>query len=278
MSNVVETPRRDLRRELLPFWRPIRGPLLAVILVLVGWELVVRSGRFIPVLLPGVGTVARTFVDLLADGTLISNTAVTLVRMNVGYVVAATLGITFGLLMGRLPLFEEFGAPLVAFLLPIPSLALVPLFTVWFGLGSAPAIILVVFVSTPPILLNTWTGVRSIDPVLVRAGRAMGLRGFELFRRVILPAAFPGILTGLRFGLSIAWRAIIAGELISATETGLGWMLFDAREWLRADVMFATLFVMALLGIVIEKFGFAVIDRYTVIRWGMVTSQDAVAG
>lgn len=249
----------------------IRGSVAAVLVVAAVWQALAMSGTFPTILLPPIETVAETFVRLVASGELIINTGITLGRMLSGYSVAVGLGVTVGLLMGRFGLAEELGSPLVAFLLPIPSLALVPLFTIWFGLGSTATIVLVIFVATPPIVMNTWTGVKSIEPVLFRAASSMGVRGTRLFVKVVIPAALPFILTGLRFGLSIAWRAVIAGELISATETGLGWMLFDAREWLRADVMFATLFVMAVLGLAIEKIGFAAIDRYTVERWGMVT-------
>ncbi|MGH2598575.1 MAG: ABC transporter permease [Dehalococcoidia bacterium] len=261
-------------RRRAPTWRRVRGSVGAILLTVALWELVARSELFPPVLLPGVGEVAGTFLRVLLDGTLLANTATTAARLVTGYVIAVVLGIGGGLLMGRSRLSEEIGLPLVSFLLPIPSIALVPLFTIWFGLGSLPTIVLVIFVATPPIALNTYTGVRGIDPVLLRAASAMGSRGADLFRKVMLPAALPGILAGLRFGLSVAWRATIAGELISATETGLGWMLFDAREFLHTDVMLATLVAMALLGMVIERIGFEVIERRTLMRWGMTPAAE----
>lgn len=255
-----------------PVFRAIRGPLAVGILIIGVWEYLVISRTFPPVLLPGILSVASTFVSMIADGTLLINTAATLSRMFLGYFVAVIAGVTAGLLMGRSQLSEELGVPLVSFLLPIPSLAIVPLFTIWFGLGATPTIALVIFVSIPPIVVNTWAGLKSVDPVLLRAAQACGVRGARLFTRVLLPGSLPGVLAGLRFGLSVAWRAVIAGELISATTTGLGWLLFDAREWLRTDQMFVTLMTMALLGMLMERVGFAAVDRMTVERWGMVTA------
>lgn len=259
-------------------WMMTRASLTTLIAVVVVWELLARSGRFSAALLPDVGRVTRTFVELVSSGVLIENTAITMGRMLFGYGVAVALGITFGFVMAHWRLPEELGLPVVSFLLPIPSLALVPLFTIWFGLGGLPTIMLVIFVATPPIIMNTWSGAKSVDEVLLRAATSMGIRGVRLFRRVIFPAALPFTLAGLRFGLSIAWRAVIAGELISATDSGLGFMLFDARDWLRPDVMFAVLIVMAVLGMLIEKVVFTAIDRATVIRWGMVSAAGKETG
>jgi NitT/TauT family transport system permease protein len=252
-------------------WLAMRGSLTTLLVVIVVWELLARSGRFSPSLLPDVARVSRTFLDLLTSGVLLENTAITMGRMLFGYGVAIMLGITLGFSMAHWKIPEELGLPVVSFLLPIPSLALVPLFTIWFGLGGLPTIMLVIFVATPPIILNTWSGTKNVDEVLVRAASSMGVSGLRMFARVIFPAALPFILAGLRFGLSVAWRAVIAGELISATDSGLGFMLFDARNWMRPDVMFATLIVIAVLGMVIEKAVFAAIDRATVMRWGMVS-------
>ena len=155
---------------------------------------------------------------------------------------------------------------------PIPGLAYAPLFMLWFGLGNLPAILLVGFVSAFPIILNSWTGVRTVREIWVRAAQAMGAEDRQLFRQVILPGALPHILTGLRIGLSQAWRILVAVEMLAAVPWGLGWLIFGARKFLNTDAMMAGVIVIALIGLALEKFVFQKIENYTVVRWGMIGS------
>ncbi|MHB8618677.1 MAG: ABC transporter permease, partial [Chloroflexota bacterium] len=159
--------------------------------------------------------------------------------------------------------------PLAGLLLPIPSVALIPLFILWFGLGSMPIVVLIAFSALLPTMLSTWTGMRGVNPVLVKAAHAMNVRGLTLFWKVVLPGSVPAVLSGLRLGLAQAWRAAVAGEMIAGISHGLGIMIFSAQQFVQTDVMLATLLVIGPMGLVLEKVLFQTVERRTIEKWGM---------
>ena len=136
--------------------------------------------------------------------------------------------------------------------------------------GNAAAIALVVYAAAFPLLLNTWTGVRAVNRLWLRAATAMGADEAALFRKVVLPGALPFVIAGLRQAFARSWIAVVGGEMIAATSRGLGWVIFDAREYLNTDVMLGTLAVIGLVGLAFERWVFQGVERRTVGRWGMV--------
>jgi NitT/TauT family transport system permease protein len=172
--------------------------------------------------------------------------------------------------MGRFRPVEGFFLPLASALMPIPSLAWVPVFILWFGLGNATAIGIVFYAALFPVMLNAWTGVRAVNPLWLRAAGAMGADERSLFWKVIIPGASPFIITGLRQAFLRAWIAVVGAEMLAASDWGLGWVIFDAKEFLRADVMLASLAVIGLIGFLVERLVFGSLERATVQRWGMV--------
>jgi NitT/TauT family transport system permease protein len=252
---------RGLLRGALPF-----------IVVGAAWESVARSGAFPARLFPTLEQVAATFGRLMAEGILPHHAALTLYRLAVGFAIAAVVGVALGIAMGRSRRAEAFLLPLVSIGAPIPGLAYAPLFLLWFGLGDSGSIVLVAFVSAFPVTLNTWTGVKAVKEIWVRAARTMGADERRLFRYVIIPGAAPYILTGLRLALAQAWRILVAVEMLAAVPWGLGWLIFGAREFLNTDAMLAGIAMIALIGVALEKFAFEPIERYTVVRWGMMAA------
>ncbi|HEX7125545.1 MAG TPA: ABC transporter permease [Thermodesulfobacteriota bacterium] len=236
------------------------------------WEAIARFGPFPPKLFPGVEAVAAALGRLVASGVLFEHIGGTLVRLVVGFAIGAVVGLVVGVLMGRYRAAEDLCLPLVSIGAPIPGLAYAPLFILWFGLGDRSAVLLVAFATTFPVVTNVWTGVKTVRPVWIRAAEAMGLSDRQLFRKVILPAALPLSLTGLRLGLARAWRVLVAAEMLTAVPAGLGWLIFGAREFLNTDVMLAGIAVIGLIGLALEKLVFERIERFTVVRWGMVTA------
>ena len=156
---------------------------------------------------------------------------------------AVAVGLPLGILMARFKPIENFFMPLVSALMPIPSLAWVPVFILWFGLGNTVAILIVFYAALFPMLLNTWSGVRAVNPLWLRAAGAMGANERALFWKVIVPGASPFIITGLRQAFLRAWIAVIGAEFLAASDWGLGWVIFDAKEFLNADLMLASLVV-----------------------------------
>jgi NitT/TauT family transport system permease protein len=140
----------------------------------------------------------------------------------------------------------------------------------WFGIGNLTTILIVFYAATFPIIFNTWSGVRSVNPLWLRAAGAMGADEQKLFWKVIIPGASPFIITGMRQAFLRAWIAVVGAEMIAASDWGLGWVIFDAKEFLNADVMLASLLVIGGIGYAFERLVFGSIERATVQRWGMV--------
>jgi len=236
------------------------------------WQAFAWWGPFPPKLFPGVDKIVSAFVRLIVTGILPVHAFWTLVRLVVGFGLGAALGVAVGMAMGRSRWAEDLLLPIVSVGNPIPGLAYAPLFVIWFGLGDVPAILLVGFAASFPVAVNTWTGVKTVKEIWIRAARSMGAGERQLFRKVVLPGALPYLLTGLRLGLARAWRVLIAVEMLTSVRLGLGWLIFGAREFLNTDVMLAGIAVIGLVGLGLEKLVFERLERFTVVRWGMLTA------
>ena len=252
--------------ERIRSWR--RGAL-SLIAVATLYQVAARSGYFAPALMPPLGTVAQTLLDSILDGSMLHHAAATLSRVIVGFGLAVAVGLPLGVLMGRFRGVEQFVLPLSSALMPIPSLAWVPVFILWFGLGNTVTILIVFYAALFPMLLNTWTGVRSVNPIWLRAAGAMGANERTLFWKVIIPGASPFIITGLRQSFLRSWIAVIGAEMLAGSDYGLGWVIFDAKQFLNTDVMLASLVVIGCIGFLAERLIFGSIERATIYRWGM---------
>lgn len=251
-------------------WRMLRRAAVTLALAAAVYQAIAMSGMFAPALVPSLERVASAFVTGIADGTMIAHAAATMYRVAVGFSLAIMVGVPLGILMARFRLVENFFMPLVSALMPIPSLAWVPVFILWFGLGNTVAILIVFYAAMFPLLVNTWTGVRAVNPLWLRAAGAMGANERALFWKVMLPGAFPFVITGLRQAFLRAWIAVVGAEMLAASDWGLGWIIFDAKEFLNADVMLASLALIGLIGFAFERLMFGSLERLTVQRWGMV--------
>ena len=243
---------------------------VTIVVTLALYEAVARTGYFPPALMPTLPKVWTALYGSLIDGTMIVHAASTLYRVLVGLGIAVAVGLPLGILMARFKPLEHFFMPLVSALMPIPSLAWVPVFILWFGLGNTVAILIVFYAALFPMLLNTWSGVRAVNPIWLRAAGAMGANERSLFWKVIVPGAAPLIITGVRQAFLRAWIAVIGAEFLAASDFGLGWVIFDAKEFLNADLMIASLIVIGTIGFAFERLVFGSIEKATVQRWGMV--------
>ncbi len=251
LSSVPELMDAGLRGSRLPRGRALALRLAAIVAFLALWSLlsgaVVVLKLFNPIFLPGPWLVLGSILDMAVRGTLWIHLAATLERVAMGFGVGATLGVALGLAAGQLTPVRNVIEPLVELLRPIPPLALLPMFIVWVGIGEASKIGFITYATFFPIFLTTVTGVRQIDPLLVRAAQSLGARGVALFTRVILPAALPDILTGLRLGVALAFFVIVISEFIGA-EHGLGYLINDGRNFFLVPQMLGAAVVLGLLG------------------------------
>ena len=255
--------------------RSVAGAVAAFGLAAAAWEAFARSGALPHAITPSLIEVLGAVGRMVGNGTLFVHVGYTLLRIGGGLGAAAMIGIPVGMLMGRATRVERFVLPLVSVLSPIPSLAWVPIFILWFGLGNVASIALVFYAATFPMILNTWTGVRSVNPLWIRAAEAMGAGPGAVFRQVVLPGALPFVIAGLRQAFARGWIAVVGGEMIAATSWGLGWVIFDSKEFLDTDVMLGSLAVIGLLGLGFERLVFGALERRTVERWGMVRTARA---
>jgi NitT/TauT family transport system permease protein len=245
---------------------------IAFVVIAIAWQAAVWAGVFPPKLFPSLVTVGDTLVRLTLNGTMLVAAVATLFRLLFGFLLAAIVGIVAGLLMGRMQWIEDALLPLVSFMYPIPGIAYAPLFVLWFGLGDVPAILLVAVATSFTVIINTWKGVKAVKPVWIRSAQAMGASERHIFARVILPGALPYVLTGLRLGLASAWRILVAVEMLMSVTHGLGWLIFGSQQFLNTDVMLATIAVIGIVGMLLEREVFLRLERATVVRWGMMTS------
>jgi sulfonate transport system permease protein len=223
------------------------APWIAPLLLLAVWELASRTGLLPPVLLPAPFDVLRAAISATEQGGLLTHIGVSALRAAAGLLIGASLGLLLGLATGlsrRLQLLLD--TPL-QMLRAVPPLSLVPLVILWFGLGETAKLFMVAVAVVFPVYLNTFHGVRSVDPQLIEMARMYRVSGVALYREIILPGALPSILVGLRFALGIAWLVLIVAETIGATQ-GLGYVAMNAREFMQMDVLVLTIVLWALLG------------------------------
>mgnify|MGYP005811093637 CR=1 FL=1 len=250
-------------------------------LVLMVWEGLSRAGKISPAILPAPSQVVVRWWQYLIpyeaydpsegsrlawifSGELPQDALGSLSRVLTGFFIGAGLALPLGLLMGRKPLFHELFSPVLEIVRPIPPIAFIPLSILWFGLGNPPAFFLISLGAFFPVLVNTIAGVRNVDAIYIRAAKNLGANEATLFRRIILPAAMPYILTGIRVGIGVAFIVVIVAEM-TAVNKGLGYRILEAREFMWSDKIIAGMITIGFCGLGIDM----CMDRINrwVLRW-----------
>jgi len=231
-------------RAALPRWsRPWLMPL-AIVLV---WQVASMSGWLSTRVLPAPWAVVQAFWQLLQSGEMLQHAAVSTARALTGFAIGGGLALSLGLLTGSLRSAETLLDSTIQMIRNIPPLALIPLVILWFGIDETAKLFLVSLGVFFPIYVNTFHGIRSVDAGLIEMARSYGLRGWALYRQVILPGALPSILVGVRFSLGFMWVILIVAETISA-QAGIGYLTMNAREFLQTDVVLVGIGLYAALG------------------------------
>ncbi|MFJ1899893.1 ABC transporter permease [Streptomyces sp. NPDC088115] len=245
LEPVTPAAARGVRLRNVPRWlRRTAGPLLLLAL----WQVLSATGVLHPDVLASPGTIARAGWELIADGTLTSAMAVSLQRVAVGLVLGGAVGTALALVSGLSRLGEDLIDASVQMLRTVPWVGLIPLFIIWLGIGEAPKVALIALGVAFHLYLNVYAGIRGVDPQLIEAGESLGLSRWGLVRHVVLPGALPGAMTGLRYSLATAWLALVFGESVNA-DAGIGFLMNQAREFFRTDVIVVCLVVYAFLGL-----------------------------
>lgn len=232
-----------------PGWASPRrlAALVLPLAILATWQVMVNLGVYSRSQLPAPLDVVAAFRELLDYGQLWPNVGASLKRVAIGFGFGAIAAIAVGLAVGASRTVESLVAPTLQAIRAVPSLAWVPLLVLWLGIGEGPKLTLIGIGAFFPIVTALVAGIRGIDRKLIEVGRAYGLSGFSLIREVMLPAALPSLFTGLRLGLAQAWLFLVAAELIGASR-GLGFLLIDAQNTGRADIIVLSIVLLALIG------------------------------
>lgn len=223
------------------------APWALPVLLLAVWQLSVSAGWLSTRILPAPSAVIEAGVTLVSSGEIWTHLAISGWRAGLGFVIGGGIGLALGFITGLSKWGERLLDSSVQMIRNVPHLALIPLVILWFGIDETAKIFLVALGTLFPIYLNTYHGIRNIDPALVEMSRSYGLSGFSLFRHVIMPGAMPSILVGVRFALGFMWLTLIVAETISAS-SGIGYLAMNAREFLQTDIVVLAIVLYAVLG------------------------------
>lgn len=246
-------------------------PLVGLLIVALAWAAVSRlAGE--DASLPSPGAVLSNLALRARDGSLFVSVGISFRRLLTGYLLSVAVGGAVGIAMAASDRFRSAASPFVTGLQALPSVCWLPLGLLWFGLSDAAILFVIVLGSSLSVAIAIDAGCRNIPPLYVRAARTMGARGVTLYRRVVLPAALPEIMTGLRLAWAFAWRSLMAGELLFVTG-GLGHLLEAGRELGDLAQVVAVMLVIVLLGLVSEHVLFARVQDNLRVRWGRAPAQ-----
>lgn len=231
-------------------------------LVLAVWEGLASFGWINATLLPGPSQILSTMIDLLRDGTLLRHVAASLERVCVGFLIAALVGLTLGVLLGWFRPLADLAKPVVEALRPIPPIAWTPIAILWFGIGSAPSYFLVFIGAVFPVFVNTFSAVRNIDRNQINAALCLGAGPRLLIVDILLPASLPIIFPGLRIALGVGWMCVVAAELVAA-QSGLGYMIQTSRMLLQTNYVVAGMIAIGAIGFAMDAVMSRIERRFT---------------
>jgi ABC-type nitrate/sulfonate/bicarbonate transport system permease component len=262
MSNAADVAsadphyRSDGRAGLQQLWLVVA----AFLVLLAVWEIIARVIA-VPAFFPDPRQVGAAALAMAMDGSLLQHASTSLGRILVGFLIGSAIAIPVGIVMGNVRTIRHFCEPYIEFFRYIPALSLVTVSLIWFGLGEASKVFLIIYATTFIVVVNTLAGVQSIPEIKYRAARSLGVRGFRLFAYVSLPATVPFILTGMRIAMGNAFAVIVAAEMIGA-QAGLGYLIVYSRLVMRTDVIFVSVISLGLLGLITDQLFKLLISKF----------------
>jgi len=233
-------------------------------LLLVLWEIAAVKAIFPPMSFPRISAILATWWQLVVSGELPSELLSSLWRMFAGYFIGVALGVALGLLMGYVRFFYNLLEPITEVLRPIPSPAYLPIVILFLGIDDEMKIFMIAFATLFPVLLNTYSGVRSVDPIQLQTARTFGVSGRRLLTRIVLPAASPYIFTGMRVSLAVALIVMVISEMVAAS-SGIGSFILSAQRGFKIREMFAGVLTLAMLGYILNRLFLLIENR--VLAW-----------
>jgi NitT/TauT family transport system permease protein len=252
-------------------------PIIPLILFFLCWEIAARFAVINTGLFPSPVTILNDLKELLykevaGRSLLLTHLIITLKRLLYAAIEGTFVGLIVGVFIGLSYRFYRFCDPIITVIMPIPGIAMAPLFIIWLGFGDATIITAGAVAAFFPVVHNTSIGVRSIDRQLVRAAQIVGANRISVLSQVYIPWSSVYLFTGIKLGLARCWRTVIAVEFIAAANWGLGYMIWDAAEYLNASIVYGGIMILAITFTLIEKGLINFFERKTIVKWGMITS------
>jgi NitT/TauT family transport system permease protein len=238
------------------------------------WQLVYILEVFPKLSLPSPFAVGQTIIELVLDFTLIEGTVLTLWRLFLGFMISITLGMSIGLTMIKFPQFGKTMSSFAVGLQSFPSIAWIPFAILLIGFNDFGILFVVIMSCIFSVMLSTYTGIRNVPPIYLRAAKNMGAKGFSLFTHVLIPAATPSLIMGMRQAWSFAWHALIGAEMLITTLVGLGYILSVGREFSNMSQIIATMIVIFTIGLIFDRVVFIKIEEKVRDRWGLNQQQQ----
>ena len=244
----------------------LKNIVLSLVILLVVWQLAFWVSDFNAALFPSPLQAFQALLEMVTNGILFTHIGASMYRFAAGYLSSVIIAVLLGLILGRLPKVFQYINPAVQLLRPISPMAWMPVIVLWFGIGDIPAIVIIFIAAFFPVLLSTVSAVGGIDPIYLKVSENFGIRQPQIMWKVIFPAAFPQIANGIHLALGTAWVFLVAGEMVGA-QSGLGYLVIDARNNLRADILFADIIVIGLIGLLLDTL-LKVAEKQILKAWG----------
>ena len=245
----------------------------ALLLVLISWQSIAWLGGWNEALFPTPAQTVHGFAEILADGVLLKDIGTSLYRFLLGYTTSVVLAMALGLILGWYQSIWAFLNPIAQVLRPISPVAWLPFIVLVFGIGDMPSLVIIFLAAFFPVLLSTVAAVAGIEPVYLKVARNFGIGQPQILTKIIFPAIFPRIATGLHLALGTAWVFLVAGEMVG-TQSGLGFLIIDARNNLRADLLMTAIITIGVLGLLLDS-SITWLEKRIYRRWGIPERSNA---
>ncbi|CAM3650900.1 ABC transporter permease [Aeromicrobium ponti] len=232
------------------------------------WEIGSRLELWHPLIFPSLSSVFNALVEGFQDKTLIYDLIASFKRLAVGLAISLVIGTLIGILLGKSKTADDTLGAVILALQSVPSIVWLPIAIMWFGLNEKAVIFVTILGGTFVMALNMRTGIKNVSPLYIKAAQTMGANGIDLFARVIFPASIPYVVTGSRLAWAFAWRALMAGELLS-TGPGLGYTLRYASDFGRMDIVIGVMIIIGAIGMIVDQLIFQRIEKSVIKKWGL---------
>ena len=246
----------------------LKNSVISILLLLIIWQIAFSISNFDNALFPSPLQAFQSLLEMISNGVLLAHIGSSMFRFAIGYISAVIAAVLLGLILGRLPKVFQYINPAVQLLRPISPMAWMPFIVLLFGIGDIPAIVIIFIEGFFPVLLSTVSAVSGIDPIYLKVAKNFGIRQPQAMWKIIFPAAFPQIANGIHLALGTAWVFLVAGEMVGA-QSGLGYLIVDARNNIRADILLADIIVIGLIGLILDML-LKIAEKQILKAWGDV--------